>query len=103
VYEINYQEVITMTNIGRIVEISTQRLENLRKDIAKYEEHVNKCDIVGTNILAESIGSDIDFLKYSVAKKTTEEQKREMKQLENLFAGHMTRLQKCICVKKVEK
>jgi hypothetical protein len=91
-----------MTNIERTTkETPIKRLEILRKDIAKYEEQVNKCDIVGTNVLAESIGSDIDFLKYTV--KTTEEQKRDMVQLENIFAGHMDRLQKCICVKKIEK
>lgn len=91
-----------MANIGRTIEIPVKRLETLRKDIAKYEEHVNKCDIAGTNVLAESIGSDIDFLKYSGVK-TTEEQKKEMVQLENIFSGHMNRLQKCRCVKKIEK
>lgn len=82
--------------------MTNNKLEKLRKDIAKYDEHVNKCDIVGTNVLAESIGSDIDFLKYS-GLKITEEQKREMAKLENIFSGHMGRLQKCVCVKKIEK
>ncbi len=91
-----------MANIGRTTEIPIKRLERLRKDIAKYEEHVNKCDIAGTNVLAESIGSDMDFLKYSDIK-TTEEQKKEMVQLENIFSGYMNRLQKCRCVKKIEK
>lgn len=91
-----------MTNIGRTVEIPVKRLEDLRKDIAKYDEHVNKCDIAGTNVLAESIGSDIDFLKYS-GMKTTEYQKKEIDQLEDIFSGHMGRLQRCRCIKKIEK
>ena len=91
-----------MANTEITAEMHVKRFEKLRKDIAKYEEHVNKCDIVGTNVLAESIGSDIDFLKYSV-KKITDEQNREMGQLENIFSGHMERLQKCRCVKKIEK
>ena len=89
-----------MVNIG--TELQIKRLEKLRKDIAKYDEHVNKCDIAGTNVLAESIGSDMDFLKYSGIK-TTEDQKREIVQLENIFSGHMDRLLKCRCVKKIEK
>jgi hypothetical protein len=92
-----------MSNIETTVqETPVKRLTDLRKDIAKYEEHVNKCDIVGTNVLSESIGSDMDFLKYSGIK-TTEEQKREMGQLENMFSGHMDRLKRCTCVKKIEK
>jgi hypothetical protein len=91
-----------MTNVERTIkEMPIKRLEKLRKDIAKYDEYVNKCDIAGTNILAESIGSDMDFLKYTI--KPNDEQKREMEQLENIFSGHMNRLQKCRCVKKIEK
>jgi hypothetical protein len=90
-----------MTSI-RTAEVQEKRLEKLRKDIAKYDEHVNKCDIIGTNVLAESIGSDLDFLKYS-GTKITEEQNRDMIQLENIFSGHMDRLSKCICVKKIGK
>lgn len=92
-----------MPNMERIVKDAPEkRLADLRKDIAKYDEHVNKCDIAGTNVLAESIGSDLDFLKYSGIK-TTEDQKQDMTKLENIFSGHMDRLKKCMCVKKIEK
>lgn len=85
-----------------VVEIPVKRLTDLRKDIAKYEEQVNKCDISETNVLAESIGSDIDYLKYSGIR-TTEEQKQEIKKLENQFLAHMDNLKRCRCVKKIEK
>lgn len=80
----------------------TKRLANLRKDIAKYEENANKCNIYETNVLAESIGSDMDYLKYA-DKMTTEEQKKEIDKLENQFSGHINRLERCRCVKKIEK
>lgn len=86
----------------QVLEISTRRLTNLTKDIAKYEEYVNKCDISQTNVLAGSIGSDIDFLKYSEIR-TTEQQKQEIKRLENTFTNHMDKLKRCRCVKKIEK
>lgn len=86
----------------QVVEIPVRRLANLTKDIAKYEEQVNKCNISGTNVLAGSIGSDIDFLKYTDIR-TTEEQKQELKRLENTFANHMDKLRRCRCVKKIEK
>lgn len=92
-----------MADIEKITQgIHIQRLTNLRKDIAKYDEHVNKCDIIGTNILAESIGSDIDFLRYS-GTRTTDEEKRDIVQLENQFSKHMDRLKRCACVKKIER
>ena len=87
---------------GVLKEEHKKRLTKLRKDIAKYDEHVNKCDITGTNVLAESIGADIDFLKYSHIK-NTEEEKQEITQLENIFSRHMDHLTRCACVKKIEK
>ncbi len=86
----------------QVLEIPIKRLSNLTKDIAKYEEHVNKCNISETNILAGSIGSDIDFLKYTDTR-TTEEQKQELKRLENTFANHMGKLKRCRCIRKIEK
>jgi len=83
-------------------EIPVKRITNLRKDIAKYDEHVNKCDISATNILAESIGSDMDFIRYSGVT-TSEEQKQEVQRLEHLFSEHMDRLKRCRCVRKIEK
>lgn len=83
-------------------ETHTKRLVNLRKDIAKYEENANKCNMYETNVLAESIGSDMDYLKYA-DKLTTGGQKQEIGQLEHQFAGHMSRLERCVCVKKLEK
>lgn len=85
----------------QVLEIPTRRLASLTKDIAKYEEQVNKCDISQTNVLAGSIGSDIDFLKFTIT--TTEEQKQEIKRLENTFTNHMDNLKWCRCVKKIEK
>lgn len=78
------------------------RLANLRKSIAKYEENVNKCNIHDTNVLAESVGSDIDYLKYA-DKLTTGEQNQEIDTLEKLFSGHMNNLRRCTCVKKIAK
>ena len=86
----------------QVTEIPVKRLTNLRKEIAKYEEQVNKCDISETNILAESIGADVDYLKYSEIR-TTEVQKQEIKELENIFVNHMDNLRRCRCVKKIEK
>lgn len=85
----------------QVLEIPTRRLASLTKDIAKYEEQVNKCDISETNVLAGNIGSDIDFLKFTTT--TTEEQKQEIKRLENIFTNHMDNLKRCRCVKKIEK
>ena len=83
-------------------QIPVKRLTTLRKDIAKYEESVNKCDISATNVLADSIGADIDYLRFSSVK-VTDDQKKELEILENQFAGHMNNLSKCRCVKKIAK
>ncbi len=83
-------------------EISDKRIEDLRKEIAKYEENANKCDIHSTNILADTIGADIDFLRYSRVK-TTEEQRKEVNSLENQFTKLMNSLTRCRCVRKIEK
>ena len=91
-----------MADLEGILKETNKRLTKLRKDIAKYDEHVNKCDITGTNVLAESIGSDIDFLRYS-GTRATEEEKQEITQLENIFSGHMNHLTRCTCVKKIER
>lgn len=85
-----------------VKEIPSKRLADLKKSIARYEESVNKCDIHATNVLADSIGADIDYLKFSIVK-TTDEQKRELDNLENIFSGHMDKLTKCRCVKKIAK
>lgn len=91
-----------MTGTLDMEEIHTKRLVNLRKDIAKYEENTNKCSIYETNVLAESIGSDMDYLKYA-DKLTTQDQKQEIDKLEHQFSGYMNRLERCRCVKKLEK
>jgi hypothetical protein len=92
-----------MVNIEETVQgTRMKRLTKLRKDIAKYDEHVNRCDISATNVLAESIGADIDFLRYS-GSKITEDEKRAIEQLEKQFSGHMDHLKRCMCVKKIEK
>jgi hypothetical protein len=94
--------MIDKINLERtVLEIPVKRIANLTKDIRKYDEHVNKCDISGTNILADSIGSDMDYLTYSVS--TTDEQKQQLKRLEDEFSRYMGNLKKCICVKKIEK
>ncbi len=86
----------------RVLEIPIKRLAGLRKDIAKYEEQANKCDISETNVLAKSIGADIDLLRYTEIR-TTEEQKQEIKRIENIFTNHMDNLKRCRCVRKIEK
>ena len=83
-----------------VIEIPVKRLASLTKDIRKYEENVNKCDISETNVLAESIGADIDFLRYTEIR-TTEEQKQELKRLESTFTNHMDNLKRCRCIKKI--
>jgi len=93
----NIQEIVKQAK-----EIPAKRLTNLRKEIAKYEENVNKCDILATNVLAESIGSDIDYLRFS-GLKITDEQRRELETLENQFSGYMDNLSRCRCVKKIGK
>lgn len=85
-----------------VLEIPVKRLASLTKDIRKYEEHVNKCDISETNVLAGNIGSDIDFLRHTEIR-TTEEQKQELKRLEDEFLGNMDNLKRCRCVRKIEK
>ena len=85
-----------------VLEIPVKRLANLTKEVRKYEEHVNKCDISGTNVLAGSIGSDIDFLRYTEIR-TTEEQKQQLKRLGDEFLRHMDNLKRCRCVRKIGK
>ncbi len=85
-----------------VVEIPVKRILNLTKDVKRYEEHANKCDISETNLLAKSIGADIVFLKYTEIR-TTEEQKQELKRLEEIFLRHMDNLKRCRCVRKLEK
>lgn len=84
-----------------VLEIPVKRLANLTKDIRKYEEQVNKCNISETNVLAESIGSDIDYLRFVIS--TTEEQKQQLKRLGDVFANHMDNLKRCRCARKLEK
>jgi hypothetical protein len=86
----------------KVFEIPIKRLADLTKDIRKYEEYVNKCDISETNVLAESIGSDIDYLRYTEIR-TTEDQKQQLKRLEEEFLGNMDNLKRCRCVRKIEK
>lgn len=83
-------------------DIPIRRLASLEKDIRKYEEYVNKCDIVHTNDLAEGIGGDIVFLRYSEIG-TTLSQKQELRILEDIFTDHMNNLKKCRCIKRIEK
>ena len=95
--------MVDKTNLEiSVLDIPIKRLASLTKDIRKYEEHVNKCDISETNILAESIGADIDFLRYT-AIGTTEEQKQELRHIESTFTNHMDNLKRCRCVKKIGK
>lgn len=86
----------------QVIEIPIKRLISLRKDVAKYEEQANKCDISETNVLAKGIGADIDFLRYTEIR-TTEEQKQQLKHIEDEFLRHMGNLKRCRCVRKLEK
>ncbi len=94
------KDIREVMNISK--ETPIKRLVTLKKDIARYEEQVNKCDISATNVLADSIGADIDFLRFS-GMKNTDEQKREIESLENQFSNHMNNLSRCRCVKKIGK
>ncbi len=84
------------------LEISIDTLVKLEKDIKKYEEKVNVCDINNTNILAYNIGSDIAYLKFSGVIKTNQQEK-QLKNLDNQFVGYMDMLAKCRCIKRLEK
>lgn len=86
----------------RAREIPAKHLTDLRRNIAKYEENVNKCDILATNVLADTIGADIDFLRFSNVR-ITDEQKQEIEILENQFSKYMDNLTRCRCVKKIAK
>ena len=85
-----------------VLDIPVKRLASLTNDIIKYEEHVNKCDISKTNILAKNIGADIDFLRHTEIR-TTEAQKQELNKLEDTFENHVSKLKRCRCVRKIEK
>ena len=86
-----------------MTEISDGIIVNLRKNIARYEEVVNKCNIYETNVIADSIGSDMDYINIKYANKTTKEQKQEIDKLEKQFSGYMNNLRRCLCVKKMVK
>lgn len=95
--------MIDKTELERVTaEIPAKHLANLQKDIRKYEEHVNRCDIYETNTLAGNIGADIGFLRYTEVR-TTETQKQELKNIEDQFKSHMIRLKRCRCVRKMAK
>lgn len=78
-----------------------QIIKNIGKDIAKYDESVNKCDIYITNVLSEIIGSDMDYALYAKIG-TTDKQKQAIKVLEKQFLGHVENLRRCTCVKKIK-
>ena len=81
--------------------IPTKHIADLRKDLAKYEESVNKCDIHNSNILANIIGSDMDYILYANIG-TTDEQKQEIKKVEQQFLKHVESLRRCTCIKKIK-
>lgn len=85
-----------------VIEIPVKHIVNLTKNVKKYEEQVNKCDISETNLLAKNIGADIEFLKYTEIR-TSEEQKQEFKHLEEIFLRQINSLKRCRCVRKLEK
>lgn len=77
-------------------------LPNLRKNVAKYEENVNKCDIFTTNVLSSYIGEDINFLNHHRSE-LVNGQKLELEHLENQFSKLIDSLSRCRCVKRLEK
>jgi hypothetical protein len=91
-----------MVNAEISVQEYEKRITNLRKDIAKYEESVNKCNIFDTNVLAERVGVNLNYVIYSDVNSTSG-QKREIEILENQFSSDMERLKRCTCVKKMAK
>lgn len=92
-----------MQNIAEkvIPQTSEKHLEILRKDIEKYKENVNKCNISMIDSLSYDIGSEIDFLKFAVEK--TDEHKKYLKRLEEEYQKSSNKVRQCQCIRKLEK
>lgn len=84
-----------------ILHVPEKRLDMLRKDIEKYKENVNKCNISMIDSLSYNIGSEMDLLKFVI--KLTDEQRKNLKGLEKEYKTTSDKIKQCQCIKKIEK
>lgn len=77
------------------------RLETLRKDLEKYNENVNKCNISMIDSLSFIIGSEMGFLRHT---ELTDGQRSQLKNLEEEhYKIYSNKVRKCQCVKKLDR
>jgi len=82
-------------------EIPIKQLDMLRKDIEKYKENVNKCNISMIDSLSFDIGSRIDYLKFAL--KIIGEQRRQAEVLEEEYKRYSDKVRQCQCVRKLPR
>ena len=78
-----------------------RHLEALRKDVEKYKENVNKCNVSMIDSLSFNIGSEIDFIKFVV--ELTGEQRKQFNNLEEEHKIYSNNVRQCQCVRKLER
>lgn len=98
---IENREVYNM-NTSTIPRSRELRLEDLRKDLEKYKENVNKCNVSMIDALSFNIGSNIEYIKF-VLGPTTDDQKNMLKSLEKEYNTHSNKVKQCQCVRKLER
>lgn len=84
-----------------IVLPAERHLESLRKDVEKYKENVNKCNVSMIDSLSFDIGSEMDFIKFVV--ELTDEQGKQFGNLEDEYKAHSNKVRQCQCVRKLER
>lgn len=84
-----------------ILPIPEKHLETLRKDIEKYKENVNKCNVSMIDSLSFDIGSEMDFLKFVT--KLNDNQKKRLHNLEGEHKMYSSKVRQCQCVRKLER
>ncbi len=86
-----------------VTQISREHhLDKLRKDLEKYKENVNKCNVSMIDSLSFDIGSQIDYIKFVLEPKT-DDQKNMLKSLEKEYNTYSNKVKQCQCVKKLER
>lgn len=78
-----------------------RHLESLRKDVEKYKENVNKCNVSMIDSLSFDIGSEVDFIKFVV--ELTGDQRKQFGNLEDEYKVHSNKVRQCQCVRKLER
>lgn len=84
-----------------ILPIPEKRLETLRKNIEKYKESVNKCNVSMIDSLSFDIGSEMDILKFIV--KINDDQKKQLHNLEEEHKIYSNKVRQCQCIRKLER